>query len=83
MNEEPYLNRVTYEFSQEGNTNGTTNNEEELIITVESSCASIDKEGGFFIIRTNGWSINSDDELTDLFNKIKNLDPKNGSEGNE
>lgn len=73
MEEEPFLERIQYTFSQEGNTLGTTNEYEEITITVESTCGSIDKEGGFFVIKTDGWSVNSISDLKDLFNRVKHI----------
>ena len=72
----PLLNKVTYEFLQDTNTNGTTgkSNEDELItITYESVCGPLDEEPGFYVIRTSGWSIDKPSELLNLFSQIINI----------
>jgi len=67
-----FLNKITYEFSQEGNTNGTTDDDEILIVEVESSYANIAKSGGFLTLRTNtGWSINNSNELLELLKAVE------------
>lgn len=64
--DKPILGKITYEFSQEGNTDGTTAEYEELNIEVEG-CFDILKEGGYMVIRTKtGWSINNPEEFTSL-----------------
>lgn len=70
------LDTVVYTFLQDTNTNGTTgksNEDEKLSITYESVIGSLDKEEGFYVIRTDGWSINSTEELLHLFNQIKTI----------
>lgn len=42
-----YLNKISYHFSQEGNTSGTTSEDEELIVEVEGPVGSIEREEGF------------------------------------
>lgn len=82
MNEEeikPLLDKVIYKFLQETNTNGSTgssNEDEKLTITMESVCGSLDEEPGFYVIRTDGWSINDKSELIALFGQIKNIKHK-------
>jgi len=61
-----FLEDITYTFSQEGNTNGTTSETEELKITVEATNESIIKQGGFYVIRTKGWSFNDPADLAEL-----------------
>jgi hypothetical protein len=66
---EAMLEKITYTFMQECNTNGTTGmgtDSEVLEITVESGHDSINKGGGFLVLRTTGWSINDAAELTEL-----------------
>ena len=71
--DKPYLNKATFNFSQEGNTDGTTSEYEELLIEIEGPVGSIDEKGGYFVLRTNGWSINDVNELSELFERIKNF----------
>ena len=68
----PWLNKITYEFSQEGNTCGTTSEWEELTIEVDTPCGSIIDEDGFFVLRTTGWSIDDPSELTELLEHVIN-----------
>lgn len=73
----PILDKVEYTFIQEGNCNASTVSaieDEKITITQESSCESLDKTKGFYVIRTTtGWSIDSLDEIKDLFEQIKNI----------
>ena len=66
-----YLNKISYTFFQEGNTLGTTTTEEEIIVDVETQCDSIENEGGFLVIRTNGWSVDSAEELKDMLKLVE------------
>lgn len=67
-----WLNKITYNFTQEGNTDGTTNEFEELIVEVEGPVGSILEEGGYLVLRTpTGWSINNLEELTDLLKIVE------------
>lgn len=68
---EPVLCKITYEFYQDGNTDGTTAETEELIIEVES-IGDIEKNGGYFVLKTpTGWSIEDSDELVDIIKRVK------------
>lgn len=72
IEEKCFLDKITYEFSQEGNTEDTTEENELLTVEVQSCCGSIIDEGGFIVIRTStGWSINDPSELTDLLGQVK------------
>lgn len=67
----PVLFKIRYEFYQPGNTDGTTDDTEELVVEVES-IVDIEKEGGYFVLRTTtGWSINDSSELVDIINRVK------------
>lgn len=73
MNNKPQLYEASFQFTQEGNTNGSTDNVETLTINLESSLG-VDTEGdGFFVLRTNGWSINGVEELEELFERIRKI----------
>ncbi len=68
--QKPTLSKITYLFYQEGNTDGTTDETEELIVEVES-VFDIIEEGGYMVIRTpTGWSINNKEELNYIFDII-------------
>jgi hypothetical protein len=76
IEDKPLLDKITYEFLQETNTNGSTgkSNEDELLtITYEGVCDSLDEESGFYVIRTTGWSVNDSSEILGLFKQIKNV----------
>lgn len=76
IEEKPVLDKITYEFLQDTNTNGTTgkrDEDEKLTITYESVMSSLDDEPGFYVLRTEGWSINDESELIALFKQIKNV----------
>ena len=63
------LHRASFEFSQDGNTDGTTGDCESLTIDVES-CWMHDTEPGYFVLRTEGWSMDSTDELEAITQKV-------------
>lgn len=67
-----YLDKISYYFTQEGNTLGTTSESEEMIVDVETQLGSIEKDGGFLVIRSNsGWSVNDVKELTDMLELVE------------
>lgn len=70
------LEQVVYTFSQEGNTNGTTQEFEELEITNESVLDCLTEDKGFYVIRTTGWSIDNEEEIIELFKTVKNVKTK-------
>jgi hypothetical protein len=66
--EKPKLYKACFEFTQEGNYNGTTQAIEDLSISCEN-CG----DGFFFVLETEtGWSIDDIEELKELFAKVKN-----------
>lgn len=68
--QKPTLSKITYSFYQEGNTDGTTDETEELIVEVEGVFDVIE-EGGYMVMRTpTGWSINNKEELNYIFDII-------------
>jgi len=70
---EAFLSKIVYTFAQEGNTDGTTSETEELIVTVDSGHGGIEKEGGYLVLRTDtGWSINDAKEMAELLSYIEN-----------
>ena len=74
--DKPYLilSKITYEFVQDCNTLGTTENKDELeriIIEREACDGSLHDNPGFFVLRTpTGWSIDNVSEITKLFKMI-------------
>lgn len=80
---------VSIRFVQNGNTNGTTCDVEDLEISVESPDL-IDDEGHFLVIKsTSGWSIDSAGELLRVIDAVsqsvtelyKTLNPNGGKDG--
>jgi hypothetical protein len=72
--EKPKLERCVFEFSQEGNTNGTTGDYEDLTISCESSLG-IDNDGGcFYVLKSeSGWSIDNVNDLQELFDRLQTV----------
>jgi len=63
------LESATFNFSQEGN---CVDGEAELLEIRCESSLGIDRDGGcFFILKTEGWSVDSLEELQVLFDRIK------------
>lgn len=70
--EKPLLSKVTFVFVQDGNTCGTTDETEELIIELESSSLISGPDDCFVVLRTpTGWSMDNIDELAELIDKCK------------
>lgn len=70
MVDEPMLSKITYVFTQEGNTDGTTEEVEELIVEVEG-VFDILKDGGYLVLRTStGWSIDDPNDLNYIFDAV-------------
>ena len=65
----PELGKARFHFTQEGNTEGSTSGIEEITIDYEV----VADEGGFFVLRTEGWSVDSVEELEELFNRIRKI----------
>jgi hypothetical protein len=65
----PKLEKAIFEFSQEAN---CVSNDELETLTIEcESSLGIDDDGGcFYILKTQGWAVNSAQELQDLFDRI-------------
>jgi len=72
--EKPLLSKATFIFVQDGNTCGTTEETEELIIELESPSLISGPDDCFVVLRTpTGWSIDSLDELSELIEKCKKM----------
>jgi len=70
----PYIGEASIKFIQDGNTLGTTEEYESITIEAEYQLPSNskDSEGPFFVLKTEGWSIDNVadiKELIDLFDK--------------
>ena len=68
----PKLEKAIFEFSQEAN---CISKDELEILTIEcESSLGIDTDGGcFYILKTEGWAVNSAQELQDLFDRISKI----------
>lgn len=65
------VDRMTISFNQDGNTLGTTEEVEGLEISVETQGVSLSSENErFFVLRTNGWSFDSSEELKNIVDKL-------------
>jgi hypothetical protein len=63
------LYKASFEFYQEGNTDGTTDDTEELKI----ECMSIGdlSEGCYYVLRTQtGWSVDGPEEIQQLLERV-------------
>jgi len=67
------LHEATFKFSQEGNCLGSTEEYETLNITYESSLGIDTDKGRYFVLRTDGWSVDDERDLEKLFNRIKKI----------
>jgi hypothetical protein len=65
----PLLEKATFEFSQEGNC-VDPDAAEFLEIRCESSLGIDRDEGFFYVLKTEGWSIDSLQDLQNLFDRI-------------
>ena len=73
MSERAKLERCSFTFCQDGNGNGTTEDTETLTIECDSSLG-IDNDGGcFYVLRTEGWSIDNVNDLQELFDRIQKV----------
>lgn len=66
------LERATFEFSQEANC-VSSNEYESLIIEAESSLGIDRDKGCFFVLKTEGWSVDGVEDLEELFNRIRKV----------
>jgi hypothetical protein len=73
MSERPKLEKCSFTFCQDGNTNGTTEDTEQITIECDSPLG-IDNDGGcFYVLRTEGWSIDDENDLQELFDRIQKV----------
>lgn len=66
------ISSITFNVSQEGNTQGSTGEYEDLQILVEAPLFIEKGEGFYYVLKTStGWSINDKEELGALLDKCK------------
>jgi hypothetical protein len=71
MSHKPKLEKCSFTFCQDANINGSTDEFEELTVECESSLGIDNDEGCFYVLKTDtGWSIDSVNELQELFDRI-------------
>jgi hypothetical protein len=66
------LEKATFEFSQEANCN-SKNEIEILTIEFESPVGLDEDKEGFYILKTEGWSIDSEEEIKKLIERINKI----------
>jgi len=64
---EPEVIGVRISFEQEGNTLGTTEEYEELDLSLEFQSSV--EDGPFYVIKTKGWSFDSPEEIQKLIDR--------------
>jgi hypothetical protein len=67
------LERATFEFSQDANCVSDTDGAEFLTIECESSLGIDRDEGCFYVLKTKGWSIDSEEDLKKIFDRIQKV----------
>jgi hypothetical protein len=73
MEEEVLLERATFEFSQEANCLSHQDEFESLTIECESDLGIDRSEECFYVLRTEKWSINDEQDLKKLFDRIQKV----------
>ena len=71
--QQPILDRATFEFSQEGNCISDSDDIEFLTIECESSLGIDNDKGCFFVLKTEKWSIDNEQDLKKLFDRIEKV----------
>ena len=66
------LERATFEFSQEANCN-SQNEYETLTIEFQSPVGLDEDKEGFYILKTEGWSIDNEEEIKNLIERINKI----------
>lgn len=69
----PNLEECNFKFSQEGNCNSRSGEYEFLDITFESDIGIDRTDGGYFVIKTEKWSVDGASDLEAIFDRIRNL----------
>ena len=69
--DKPEIIESSTKFTQEGNTLGTTSESEEIQISLEFQLS--EKDGPFYVIKTNGWSFDDVSDLNDLIKRASKV----------
>lgn len=67
------LERATFEFSQEANCLSPRDAAEFLTIECEADLGIDRLEGCFYVLKTEGWSIENEQDLKKLFDRIQKV----------
>jgi hypothetical protein len=67
------LERATFEFSQDANCLTSSDQYESLTIECESSLGIDRDEGCFYVLKTEKWSIDDENDLKKLFDRIQKV----------
>ena len=71
--QQPILERATFEFSQEANCLSNPDEAEFLTIECENDLG-IDRDGNlFYVLKTEKWSIENENDLKILFDRIQKV----------
>ena len=70
MSETPKLIECSFMFEQDGNGNGTTSDLETLTIDCHAPLGIDNDNGCFYVLKTEGWSIDTIEELKVLIERI-------------
>ena len=65
------LERATFEFSQDANCLTSSDEHESLTIECESSLGIDRDEDCFYVLKTEKWSIDDENDLKKLFDRIQ------------
>jgi hypothetical protein len=72
-NEKPKLLKCSFTFEQEPNCKGSTGEFEDLTIECESSLGIDFDKGCYYVLKTDGWSIDNANDLQLLFDRINKV----------
>ena len=75
-----FLENCTFNFTQEANCKADTDDDEELEIKYTSDLGLDRTESGFFVLKTEGWSISDERDIKRLLDRIKLLMNTNKNE---
>ena len=73
MEEKPILEKASFEFSQEANCISNPDTSEFLTIECESSLGIDNDNECFYVLKTEQWSINDENDLKVLFDRIQKV----------
>lgn len=74
MSQKPKLDRCSFVFTQDGNTNGSTDNIEQLIVGCESPLGIDNDKGCYYVFKSEtGWSVDSSDDFVDIIKRVNQV----------